>query len=226
MKAAVLERPVPIAVFDADRVRAIILLRVASTEKGVAKAEIAADLAPLASHRLPAGHWRALIEREIAALADAGLAATKGGRIEASEAGVARAGIFLGLKGNLPRSWPEVRDVRLIAKMMGLEREAPKRLKALATPDGLRAAIVQRAYKLKIKGVPTPSRLRSALAAMALERAFGNQMQTGLAGKLGLSAKAGRLLAAQLSQRPRDFGTDRPPRRRARRRARGCRAAR
>jgi hypothetical protein len=81
-------------------------------------------------------------------------------------------------------------------------------LKALASPDGLRIAILQRGYNLKIKGVVTPSRLRSALAAVALERAFGNQINAAVAGKLGLSAKAGRLLAAQLTKKPRDFGTD------------------
>jgi hypothetical protein len=209
MQAAVLEKPVSTGAFDIDRVRALVLVRVASAGQGVAKADLVGDFAPLAVHRLPAGHWRALIERELAALADAGLVTAKAARIEATEAGLARAAIFLGLKGNLPRSWGEVRDVRLVAKILGLEREAARRLKALATPDGLRAAILQRAYKLKIKGVPTASRLRSALAAVALERAFGNKVQAGLAGKLGLSAKAGRLLAGQLSRRPRDFGTDR-----------------
>jgi hypothetical protein len=207
MRAAVLEKPVSTVQFDADRMRAVVLVRIAS--QGATKPELAGDLAPLTSHRLPAAHWRALIEREIAALADAGLALSKAGRIEATEAGLSRAAIFLGLKGALPRTWAEARDVRLIAKALGLEREAPKRLKALATPDGLRAAVLQRAYGLKIKGVPTTSRLRSALAAVALERAFGNKVQAGLAGKLGLSAKAGRLLAGQLSRRPRDFGTDR-----------------
>jgi hypothetical protein len=78
----------------------------------------------------------------------------------------------------------------------------------LAAADGLRAALVQRAFGLEIRGVATPSRLRAALAAVALERAFGNQIKGGLAGKLGLSAKAGRLLAAQLAKKPRDFGTD------------------
>ena len=101
--------------------------------------------------------------------------------------------------------------MRLVAKALGLEHEAPKRLRALATPDGLRAAIVQRAFSLKIKGVPTPSRLRAALAAVALERAFGNQIKSGLAGKLGLSAKAGRLLAAQLAQEAARFRYRRPP---------------
>jgi hypothetical protein len=209
MRAAVLEKPVSTVQFDADRLRAVVLVRIAGSSQGATKAELAGDLAPLTSHRLPAAHWRVLIEREVAALADAGLASSKAGRIEATEPGLSRAGIFLGLKGNLPRSWAELRDVRLIAKALGLERESPKRLRALATPDGLRAVILQRAYDLKIKGVPTASRLRSALAAVALERAFGNKVQAGLAGKLGLSAKAGRLLAGQLSHRPRDFGTDR-----------------
>ena len=209
MKAAILEKPSPTIAFDIDRVRAVLLVRIASASQGVAKAEVASDLAPLGAHRLAAGHWRALIEREVAALADAGLSAMRSGRIEANDAGLARAAIFLGLKGKLARTWAEAGDVQLIAKVLGLEREPAKRLKALAAPDGLRAAILQRAFKLKVKGVPTASRLRTALAAVALERAFGNKTQAGLAGKLGLSAKAGRLLAAQLSQRPRDFGTDR-----------------
>jgi hypothetical protein len=112
------------------------------------------------------------------------------------------------LKGHLPRLWNELRDERLIARALGLQREPVKRIKALATQDGLRAAIVQRAFSLKIKGVPTASRLRSALASVALERAFGNQIKAGLAGKTGFSASAGRLLAAQLVRQPRDFGTD------------------
>jgi hypothetical protein len=209
MRAAVLEKPDSQGRLDPDRVRAVLLVRIACTGGGATKAELAGDLAPFAAHRLPAGHWRTLIERGIAALADAGLAVSKAGRIEATEAGLSRAAIFLGLKGALPRSWQEARDVRLVAKALGLERESPKRLEALATADGLRAAVLQRAYHFKIKGVPTASRLRSGLAAVALERAFGNKIQAGLTGKLGLSPKAGRLLAGQLSRRPRDFGTDR-----------------
>jgi hypothetical protein len=101
-----------------------------------------------------------------------------------------------------------MRDERVMARVLGLEKEAAKRLKQLGRPDGLRAAILQKAYHLKIKGVATPSRLRAALAAVALDRAFGNKGRDGLGGKLGLSAKAGRTLAGQLALRPRDFGTD------------------
>jgi hypothetical protein len=208
MKPAVLEKPVATGALDTDRLRAFLLVRIASAADGLSKTGLAADLAPLAAHRVAPAQWRSLVEREIVALADAGLTSVAGTRLEASEAGIARAAIFLGLKGALPRSWDEVHEVRLLAKALGLERESGRRLNALATADGLRAALVQRAFGLKIRGVATPSRLRAALAAVALERAFGNQIKAGLAGKLGLSAKAGRLLAGQLARKPRDFGTD------------------
>jgi len=207
MMSAALEKPVASGPLDADRVRALMLVRIASAAQGLSRAQLAADLAAVAAHRMPLSHWRALVERESAGLSQAGLARLVGSRLEASAAGRARAAYFLGLKGAFPH-WPEVHDVRLPAKVLGLEREHARRLAALATPEGLRAAIVQRAFGLKIKGVATPSRLRAALAAVALERAFGNQIKTGLAGKLGLSAKAGRLLAGQLAKKPRDFGTD------------------
>ena len=47
-----------------------------------------------------------------------------------------------------------------------------------------------------------------ALAVVALERAFGNKIKSGLDAGRGLSVKASRLLAGQLARRPRDFGTD------------------
>jgi hypothetical protein len=209
MKSAVLEKPTTTSALDPDRLRAIILVRIASAADGLSMQKLAADLGPLTARRLGPAEWRLLVDREAAALADAGLIAIASGpHLEATAAGVARAGIFLGLKGDLQRSWDHVHDVRLVAKALGLEREGVKRLCTLATPDGLRAAIVQRGFGLKIKGVATPSRLRSGLAAVALERAFGNQIKAGVTGKLGLSAKAGRLLAGQLAKKPRNFGTD------------------
>ncbi|KAB2918352.1 MAG: hypothetical protein F9K29_08410 [Hyphomicrobiaceae bacterium] len=208
MKAAVLEKPAVSGLVNTGRVREIVLVRVASAARGAAKGDVAGDLATIVAQRLSASQWRTLLEQEVDNLLAAGFVTVTGSRIEATDAGSAHATAFLGFKGNLPRSWNELRDVRLIAKALGLQREPAKRLKALTTPDGLRAAIVQRAYNLKIKGVATPSRLRSALATVALERAFGNKIKAGLGGKAGFSAKAGRLLAAQLARHPRDFGTD------------------
>jgi hypothetical protein len=208
MQAAVLETPGASASVDTERLRDIVLVRIASAVRGVSRTDLANDLGSIVAHRLSVGRWRTLLDGAIDSLTSAGLAAQRAGRIEASEAGVERASQFLGLKGHLPRLWNELRDERLVARALGLQREPAKRIKALADQDGLRTAIVQRAFGLKIKGVATASRLRSALAAVALERAFGNQIKTGLAGKTGFSASAGRLLAAQLARQPRDFGTD------------------
>ena len=198
MQAAVLETPGASASVDTERLRDIVLVRIASAVRGVSRTDLANDLVAVVAHRLSAGRWRTLLDGALESLTSGGLVSQRAGRIEATEAGVDRASQFLGLKGHLPRLWNELRDERLIARALGLQREPAKRIKALATQDGLRAAIVQRAFGLKIKGVPTASRLRSALASVALERAFGNQIKAGLAGKTGFSASAGRLLAAQL----------------------------
>jgi hypothetical protein len=47
MQAAVLEKPIATGALDADRLRAIVLVRIASAGRGVTKAELADDLAPL-----------------------------------------------------------------------------------------------------------------------------------------------------------------------------------
>jgi hypothetical protein len=209
MTAATLDVQVARPVGASDRLRQVALVRIAAGEGRASRAILAQDLAPLVPHRLPLAQWRAVIDREVERLRADGFVIEAGAHLAVSDAGSASVRRFLAVKGTLPRGWQELRDVRLIAKALGLERLAAKDLKLLARPDGLRAAVVQSAYQLKIKGIASPSRLRSALAALALQRAFGNQIKAaGLAGKGGLPAKAGRLLAGQLARAPRDFGTD------------------
>jgi hypothetical protein len=192
---------------SAGRLRHLVLVRIACAQRGIAKPELAADLMAFAATG-PAAQWRAELDRHMAALAAESLVTVKGSRAQATEAGERQAARLLGFTGAMPRVWSELRDIRLVALALGLHREPAKRLKALATLDGLRGAIVESAFNLKIKGVPTPTRIREALAATALARAFGDKGTPGLAGKLGLSAKAGRLLAAQLARDSRDYGTD------------------
>jgi hypothetical protein len=208
MQAAVLEKASADGALDSDRLSAVVLVHIAAAGRGTAKGDLAEALGPIVAHRLAPARWKALLDREVEALAAASLVTVADGRIAASEAGIARTAIFLGLKGGLPRSADDLVNVRLIAKALGLEREPPKRQATLRTPDGLRAAIVQKAYGLKIRGAPSPSRLRASLAALALARAFGDQFKGAPAEKLGISAKAGRLLAGQLAKKPRNFGTD------------------
>jgi hypothetical protein len=209
MTAATLAVPAAPAVGANDRLRQLALLRIAGGDAHTTRSAVAQDLGPIVPHRLGAAPWRARIEREIESLLGDGAIRENDGHLQVTAEGAEAARRFLGGRGALPRAWSELRDVRLVAKALGLERLAGKDLKLLARPDGLRAGVVQAAYKLKIKGVATPSRLRAALAALALERAFGNQLGATLSGKSALPAKAGRLLAGQLARNPRDFGTDR-----------------
>jgi hypothetical protein len=204
MSTAVLAEPQ--ADTTASAISLLVLAR-AAIENGATQAEIVRDLAPYVSHKLAPAAWRDTVSRTIAALAMQGLAGVTRNRVELTAAGRDAVQNELGGKP-LPRGWGEIRDVRLIARALGLEGETAARIKRLAKPDGLRAAILQRAYGLKIRGAPSPARLRQALAVVALERAFGNTLKGSIGQRTGLSAKAGRLLAGQLSHRPRDFGTD------------------
>lgn len=210
MQAATLAAPqsAEAARLDADRLRQLVLVRIVGSPKGCAKANVSEDLAPFVAHRLSPGQWRAALDADIAALILKGHVAAQGARLEATDTGQAAAAEFLGVKPPLPSAWLELRDTRLVARALGLQKETAKRLKALGKPDGLRVAILQKAFLLKIKGVPTPSRVRAALATVALDRAFGSRGRDGFGQKLGLSAKAGRKLAGQLARHPRDFGTD------------------
>jgi hypothetical protein len=209
MTAATLAVPAAPAIGAQARLRQLALVRIAGGDGHTTRSALAQDLGTMVPHRLAAAAWRALIDREIDALLALGALREGHGHLQVTHEGAEAARGFLGGRGALPRAWRELRDVRLVARALGLERLAGKDLKALARPDGLRVAIVQAAYKLKMKGLATPSRLRAALATLALERAFGNQLGATLSAKSALPAKAGRLLAAQLARNPRDFGTDR-----------------
>ncbi len=210
MQAAALDAPhaADAARLHVERLRQLVLARIVCAAKGVAKANVADDLVAFVSHRLSPAQWRSALEAEVANLILMGQVKAEGAKLEATEAGRAAFAEFLGMKPPFPSGWPEMRDTRVVARILGLEKEPTKRLKALAKPDGLRSAILQKAFSLKIKTVATPSRLRAALAAVALDRAFGNRGRDGFGNKLGLSAKAGRKLAGQLARHPRDFGTD------------------
>lgn len=186
---------------------AIVLARIA-VAGGATRAELRRDLHGLLAHRFSPAEWRQSAERTTDALVSSRLVEETRNRLAVTEAGMAAAARFLGRKPGALPSWPVRRDVELVAKALGLEAESAPKLKALGKPDGLRVAIVQRAFGLPLKPRQSPARLRADLAVIALERAFGNKIKSGLGAGSGLSAKAGRLLAGQLAQRPREFPSD------------------
>ena len=186
----------------------LVLARLAAAD-GATRAEVVRDLAPLATHRLAPGEFREAIDGALVRLRLSRLAAERRARYALTDEGRARLGELYGRRG-MPADWPAIRDGRLVAAALGLSDEGTARLKALEHPDGLRAAVLADAYGLKLgrSGRVSASRLRMKLAVAALDRAFGHRIRTGLGDEKGLSARAGRLLAGQLLQRPRDLGTD------------------
>lgn len=182
--------------------RLIVLARIAC-EEGASRAELAREIGPLnggaGSHLT--------IEAELARLIRSGMAIELRSRFAASEAGHARLLADLGMKA-LPGTWSELRDGRLIAKALGMERDTAARIKALAESDALREAILAQTYALELRGAPSFPKLRAALALVALQRAFGNQIKSELSASAGFNAKASRVLAGQLLRKPRDAGTD------------------
>lgn len=185
----------------------MVLARVACAN-GATRAQLTRDFGPIFSHRLSPGELRKLILEDVDRLLGEGVVEELRGRLSANETGLKLTDAFLGRKGASGGAWAETRDGRLIAKGLGLNNLGPKKLKALLTTDGLRAFVLQHTYGLPLIGTQTTAKLRAQLAVVALERAFGNKIKTGLGAGSGFSAKAGRLLAGQLSSRPRDLGSD------------------
>jgi len=175
---------------------------------GATRAQLVRDLAPLVTGRLSPSEWRQAAEAGIARLHARGLVQDSRGRLRATEAGAAAAARFLGAKdAEVP--WSEQRDVWLVAKALGVDAAKPGPRKALSGPDGLSALVVQQAFGLALRQALSPSKLRAALALVALERAFGGNVKEGLAkGSQPLSSQAGRVLAGQLLQKPRDYLSD------------------
>lgn len=199
MVAATLERqrePEPSALAS---VPLLVLARLAC-DGGAMRADLARDLGDIRA--VP----KAAIEKSLAGLKSDRLIVETRGRLHLGPDGAAALAAELGA-GPLPAHWPAMRDERLVAKALGIRAGAPQRLKGLARPDKLRAEVLARAFGLKLKNA-SPARLRTQLAVVALERAFGNAIKGGLGSGKGLPAKTSRLLAAQLLRKPRDLRTD------------------
>jgi hypothetical protein len=209
MAVAVLQAPrTGAARVDALRLGALVLVRLSISEAGIAETELARDLQPLVSPVVEAGEWRLLLGRLVASHIKDQLVARRNNRLHATPTGRRQAQNFLGVTPVGLGDWPVVRDGVLIARALGTPGLPARRLKALGKVEGLRSAVVVAAHGLKPRSAASASRLRNDLALLALDRAFGNRLQRDLGAKSGLSAKAARLLAGQLSVRPRDFGSD------------------
>lgn len=186
-----------------------VLVRARIAAGGVTRAELYRDLTPLAEGLLDGTALRVRVDLILAALAGQGHAVEEGrGRWRLNEASQAEVAALLGNDNGHVGDWATVKATRLVGLALDLGRLSAQKARALGRPDGLRAAILQRAFNLPKRPTVSSAKLRAQLAVVALQRAFGNKIRDGLGAGEGLSPKAGRLLAGQLCQAPRDFGTD------------------
>ncbi|MEM1307876.1 MAG: hypothetical protein AAGG99_10145, partial [Pseudomonadota bacterium] len=183
-----------------------IVARVASA-KGATRADIARDLTSFFSHKLSPAEFRDSIDHVITILLAERTIAYDGGRYEMTVDGAARFATGFG-RVDAAADWAELRDQWLTARALGRPDLPATRRKLLAKPDGLRMALVQRAFDLKLRRVPTPARVRAALAGVALKRVMAGELTTDVRIEGGVDAAAGRALAAHLSRRPRPFSSD------------------
>lgn len=183
----------------------LVLLRVAALP--ATRADLQRDLASLVAPKINGTAFRQAAERAIGALIEKKAITEQKSRLSATDAGRTSANQVLGQSGAYPANWSGVRDA-LLLHALSLKHPSPMVLKALPRPEGLAALMLQQHYALGSAKVLSPTTLRAELAVIALERAFGNKIKTGLGKGSGLPGKAGRILAGQLFKQPRDVATD------------------
>lgn len=185
----------------------LVLARVACSG-GASRAQIVRDLGPLAASKLSGAQWKTAADTALARLMMNGQVRDARGRLRLTEQGEVAVAAYFGEKEAHARTWSDQRDIWLVAKALGVDASKPALRSALSRPDGLSALVVQQAFGLAVRQALSPSKLRAALALVALERAFGDNVKEGLGKGSALSAKAGRVLAGQLLQKPRELPTD------------------
>lgn len=174
---------------------------------GATLSELQRDLLAVTSHRLSPSEFRQQLAAGIALLQQQRLVKENRGRFAATQLGAETAQTRLGWR-SMPEAWPDLRDTYLTAQALGMSDAPHTRIRMLRRPDGLRAAILQTHFGLRMRRVPTAARVRAELAGYALKQAFGNKLPDEVRPRGAFDAKSSRLLAAQLSRRPRDFGSD------------------
>ena len=174
---------------------------------GATRSDVLRDIGPFVAHKLSPSEWRGLCDATLNAIVDSGAAEDSRGRLALTADGGRRALGFLGAR-TLAVDWPALRDTHLTAVALGLDGAPQTRVKLLARPDGLRTALLQVHFGFKLRRVPTLSRVRAALAGIALKKAFGNTLPDEIRAQGGLNARTSRTLAGYLCRKPRDFGSD------------------
>jgi hypothetical protein len=185
-------------------VRDLVLLRISAGS--ATRADLQRDIAPLLAPRLSGTEFRRSAELAISTLCGNQSVTESKGRLTALPKGQQVAEALLAPARALSATWPETRAA-LLFRALGTGDGSAIR-KALQRVEGLAALVLQNHFGKSTARVQSPANLRAELAIVALERAFGNKIKTGLGKGAGLPAKPGRILAGQLFKQPREIASD------------------
>lgn len=183
----------------------IVLARIAAG--GATRAELQRDLAPVLAPKVTGTAFRRAAEAAIGTFAGQGLISETKGRLTTTAQGTRAAEAVVSAAKSTKGGWPGVHDA-LVLRALGCASDSSATARALDRADSFACLLLQQHFGLTGGKVLSMPDLRSELAVVALERAFGNKIKTGLRKGAGLPAKAGRLLAGQLFKSPREFSTD------------------
>ena len=183
----------------------LVLIRIAAAP--ATRAELQRDLAVLVAPKINGTLFRRSAELAIGTYATQQLISEQRGRLTVTAAGHRVAEDHIAPFRITDGGWDGVRTTLLI-RALGLKTVSPHVAKALTRPEGLAALVLQTHFGLPAGKVLSPTTLRSELAVVALEKAFGNKIKTGLGKGSGLPGKAGRVLAGQLFKVPRELASD------------------
>jgi hypothetical protein len=185
-------------------VRDLVLLRISAGS--ATRDDLQRDVAPLLAPRIPGTEFRRSAELAISTLTAAQRIAEAKGRLTTSGKGIQVAEALLAPAKTPCATWRDVRTALLIRAVQANDMPAIRR--ALQRVEGLAALVLQHHFGKSTTRAQSPADLRSDLAIIALERAFGNKIKTGFKKGAGLPAKPARVLAGQLFKQPREIATD------------------
>ncbi len=183
-----------------------VLIRVAAS--GATRADLQRDLATFFAPKVSGTAFRRGAELAIGNFTAQGLVSEAKGRLTITAGGLRSAE---GLIAPIPvakTTWETLRNHALLMRALGLAHSSTTLAKAIERTDGLAAFVLQRHFGLPLSRAMSHNDLRAELAVIALERAFGNKIKTGLGKGSGLAGSTARLLAGQLFAKPREFSSD------------------
>lgn len=185
-------------------VKDLVLLRIATAS--ATRADLQRDVAPILTSQMSGTEFRRAAELAISTLGNAQLISETKGRLTASAKGLQVAEAALGPTRTFSPSWADIKNT-LVVRALETHGTASVK-KAVQRLEGLAAVVLQNHFDISTGRVLSPADLRAQLAIVALEKAFGNKIKTGLGKGAGLPAKPGRLLAGQLFKQPREIASD------------------